>query len=244
MYERAAQRAAVVIAHSEHTRQRIVQLLGIPGDRVLVSRHAVDRTVFTPRPHPGDEEVLAKLRLPPRYLLYPASLWPHKNHRALVQALGAMRDDSLSLVLTGATFGREAELQRWTTELGISGRVRHLGLIASAELPVLYRHAFALAFPSLYEGFGMPPLEAMASGCPVASSLVASLREVAGGAALPLDPEDPSQMAGALDRLSSDAKLRSDLRAAGLRRVAGFSWDAALTVHEEAYRLAREVGPR
>jgi glycosyltransferase involved in cell wall biosynthesis len=122
--------------------------------------------------------------------------------------------------------------------------VRHLGLVAPGQLPVLYRHARALAFPSSYEGFGMPPLEAMASGCPVASSLATSLREVVGDAALPLDTADPEQMADALDRICADECLRLELCSSGLNRAAAFSWDAAHAVHIEAYRLARELGGR
>ena len=242
MYERAARRATVVIADSEHTRRRVIELLGLAEDRVLTSHLAVDRVTFRPQSQPGDEAILAELRLPRPYLLYPASLWPHKNHRALLEALRRMRDQSISLVLTGATFGREAELRRWTDELGLGERVRHLGLVAPDRLPVLYRHARALAFPSSYEGFGMPPLEAMASGCPVASSLATSLREVVGSAALPLDPTDPAQMADVLERLCGDEQLRSRLRSAGLDRAAEFSWDAAQAMHVAAYRLARELG--
>ncbi len=244
MYERAARRATVVIADSDHTRRRVIDLLGVPGDRILTCHLAVDAVTFTPEPRPGDEEILAELNLPSHYLLYPASLWPHKNHRALLEALQTMRDPSISLVLTGATFGREAELRRWVAELGLIGRVRHLGLVAPDRLPVLYRHARALVFPSSYEGFGMPPLEAMASGCPVASSLAASLSEVVGAAALPLDPADPEQMANALERLCGDEGLRARLRSAGLDRVGAFSWDAAHAVHLAAYRLARELGRR
>jgi glycosyltransferase involved in cell wall biosynthesis len=244
MYERAARRATVVIADSEHTRRRVIELLGVPGERILTCHLAVDSATFTPEAQPGDEEILAELNLPSDYLLYPASLWPHKNHRALLEAMRAMRDQSISLVLTGATFGREAELHRWISELGLGERVRHLGLVAPDRLPVLYRHARALAFPSSYEGFGMPPLEAMASGCPVASSLAASLSEVVGDAALPLDPADPEHMADALERLCSDESLRARLRRAGLDRVGAFSWDAAQAVHLDAYRLARELGRR
>jgi glycosyltransferase involved in cell wall biosynthesis len=244
MYDRAARRAAVVIAHSDYTRGRVIDLLGVPADRVLTSHHAVDQATFRPGFGPGEAELLAELALPDRYILYPASLWPHKNHAALLEALSAMRDTSISLVLTGATFGREVELRASAAELGLAGRVRHLGLVASDLLPVLYRHAVALAFPSSYEGFGMPPLEAMACGCPVASSLGTSLREVVGDAALGLDAGDPRQMAGVLDRLAGDEQLRGRLRAAGLDRAGTFSWDTAHAVHIEAYRLARALGRR
>jgi glycosyltransferase involved in cell wall biosynthesis len=124
----------------------------------------------------------------------------------------------------------------------LSDRVYHLGLVPVEHVPVLYRHALALVFPSSYEGFGIPPLEAMACGCPVASSLETSLAEVVGDAGRRLDPTDPGQIAGVLDTLSLDEPLRARLRAAGSARVAEFSWDRAYELHVEAYRLARELG--
>jgi glycosyltransferase involved in cell wall biosynthesis len=160
----------------------------------------------------------------------------------LIEALGRMRDTSVSLVLTGATFGRGAELLGWAAELGLTDRVRHLGLVAAENVPVLYRHALALVFPSSYEGFGIPPLEAMACGCPVATSFETSLGEVVGDAGLRVDPADSDQMASVLDMLAGDERLRARLRASGSARVKEFSWDRGYAVHVAAYRLARGLG--
>jgi glycosyltransferase involved in cell wall biosynthesis len=179
--------------------------------------------------------------LPDHYLFYPASFWPHKNHLAMLDAVGRIGDDTLHVVLTGAPFGRLPKIMQAAERHGLSGRLHHLGVVPDEALPVIYRHAEALLFPSTYEGFGMPPAEAMACGCPVASSLETSLREVCGDAALPLDPHDPAQMADAIRTLLADASLRDRLRTAGFAQAAKFTWQATADKHVEVFRRAIEL---
>ena len=243
-YDLAARRATVVLTPSEHSREKIVEHLGVRADRVVSIPHGVDRRRFRPEPEPNEDDQLARLRLPDRFFFYPASLWPHKNHRRLLSAFARLEDRDLHLLLSGATFGRVQDLLEEAGRLGLGGRVRHLGFIAEDDLPGVYRRATALVFPSRYEGFGTPPLEAMACGCPVASSGVASLVEVCGDAALELDPEDSEQMSAALDRISKDEQLRADFRRKGLKQAASFSWRRTAEAHLDAYRLAVSVGPR
>jgi glycosyltransferase involved in cell wall biosynthesis len=236
VYDRAAARSTMVITDSDFSRDRIVQLVGVDPERIVTVHLGVDSERFDAVAGPDDSALLAPLELPERFVLYPASLWRHKNHERLLEAMAQVGDRSLQLVLTGAAFGRLAELMALAARLGISDRVRHVGFVSDRALPALYRRAVALVFPSLYEGFGVPPLEAMACGCPVASSLVTSLGEVCGDAAEPLEPRDSGQMAGAIGRVVEDEELRRSLRERGLARAQRFSWSAAADAHLTVYR--------
>jgi glycosyltransferase involved in cell wall biosynthesis len=237
-YDRAARESTLVLTLSRYSRERIIERLGVMPDRVKAIPLAVDPSRFRPEPGPDEAERLASLGLPERFLFYPASLWPHKNHSNLLRAMARMDDPGLHLVLSGATFGRLEDLLEEAGRLGIGDRVRHLGFIGEADLPVVYRRATGLAFPSMYEGFGTPPLEAMACGCPVASSLETSLAEVCGEAALELVPGDEAQMAAQLTSLVSDERLRGSLRKRGRQRSSEFSWMDVARAHLDAYRLA------
>ncbi|MEA2142978.1 MAG: hypothetical protein QOI64_1408, partial [Solirubrobacteraceae bacterium] len=241
LYDHCARSATIVVTVSEYSRDRIVETIGIDPERVIAIPHGVDRRRFSADPAPGDEEALARLDLPERFVFYPASLWPHKNHVVLLDAMARVADDSVHLVLCGATVGKLDTLLAAAADRGLADRVRHLGFVAEDALPAIYRHATALVFPSAYEGFGLPPLEAMACGCPVASSMKGSLAEVCGVAATPLDPEDPEQMASAIDALLLNPHLRQRLRAVGLKHASSFSWAAVASAHVLAYRRARDL---
>ena len=241
-YDGAARGATLVVAMSEHTRSRLVELLGIAPERVEVVHHGIDARRFAPAGD-GDGRLLGQLELPDRFVVYPGNLWPHKNHERLVEALAASADRDLSLVLTGQTWRRLDGLLELARRRGVAERVRHLGYVEAETLAALYRAAIAMVFPSLYEGFGAPPLEAMACGCPVASSRRGSLAEVCGDAALELDPESVESIAGALDRVASDEELRQRLREAGLERAARFRWSEAARRHTEIYARAAEIKP-
>ncbi len=216
-YDGAARGAAAVIVTSEFVRERALDLLELDPTRVHVVPHAIDHSLF----HPGAEE-----REP--FLLYPARPWPHKNHPRLFEAFALLRETrpQLRLVLTGGGLDRLDPLpegvERW-------------GIVSHERLATLYRTAACLVFPSLYEGFGLPPLEAMASGCPVAASNVGAIPEVCGDAAVLFDPTDPAAIAEAV----VEADTRADeLRALGLARATGFTWEATASRHEEVYASA------
>jgi glycosyltransferase involved in cell wall biosynthesis len=226
-YDGAARRAHEVLTLSEHARGQIVQRLGITPDRVTAIPCAVDHDRFSPQP----SELDSTLDLPERFLLYPANLWPHKNHERLLRAYALADAGDVHLVLTGQTYGRPLP---GTPDL----RVRHLGHVPFEQLPALYRRATATVFPSLFEGFGMPLVEAMASGCPVAASARGAIAETCGDAALLFDPEDEEAIADAIRRIVADDDLRERLRAAGLERAAGFRWDDVAARHVEIYRRA------
>ena len=236
-YDESARSATVVATVSEHAKATIVDRLGIDPGRVEVVHHGIDHERFTP--NDADDDVASKrLALPSRFVLYPANIWPHKNHERLLEGLAACDDRDVALVLTGETYGRLRPLLQRARELGVDGRVTHLGYVPAALLPVLYRRASAVVFPSLFEGFGTPPLEAMACGCPVACSMRASLAELCGDAVLPLDPESPDSIGAAIEGILSDEPLRSRLRSAGIERAASFTWIASAARHRAIYARA------
>jgi glycosyltransferase involved in cell wall biosynthesis len=228
-YERAARRADVVVTPSEHARTVAAERLGLDPARVVVAPHGVDHERFTPS---GPEEG------PERFLIYPANLWPHKNHRRLLEALAQASDRDIELVLTGSGYGRLEELYAHAERLGVRHRVQHLGFVEHDVLPALLRRARGMVFPSLFEGFGQPPLEAMACGCAVASSTRDALGEVCAGAVLGLDPDDVASIAAAIDRLAGDDALVADLQARGPERAREYTWKRSASLHLEAYERA------
>ena len=241
-YEGAARRADLVLTTSEYSRERLIEIAEVPPDRVVSVLMGIDLDRFTPEPAPGDATLAERLSLPERYLVYPANLWPHKNHGRLVDALAQVDDDELHLVLTGQEYGRGDALMERARRAGVGERLHHLGYVESGDVPGLYRGAAAMVFPSLYEGFGAPPLEAMACGCPVASSTRGSLAEVVGDATLRLDPESVEDIAAAIARVVEDDVLRERLREEGLARARTFTWERAARRHAELYELAGTLG--
>jgi glycosyltransferase involved in cell wall biosynthesis len=235
MYDESARRADAVITISEHARARIIDRLGIDPTRVHVSYLGVDSTFFTPEPATNDDEVRRRLGIDEPYIYYPASLAPHKNHSALVRALRLLK--GRHLVLTGPYANRLDELLAEGDASGVGDRIQHLGMVAAEALPALYRGASCLVFPSLYEGFGVPIIEAMASACPVACSDRGAALEIAGEAALTFDPEQPEAIADAVRKLD-DPAIQERCVAAGLRRAGQFNWTNVAHRHRQVYELA------
>jgi glycosyltransferase involved in cell wall biosynthesis len=221
-YDGSARSADEVITISEHARTGIVERLGIPAERVHAIHLGVDHELFKPDgPKRGG--------LPERYVVYPANMWPHKNHDGLLRAWERVSDPDLHLVLSGQTYGRPVPS---------APRVHHLGHIPLEEMPGLLRGAQALVFPSLFEGFGLPLLEAMACGTPVAASNRGAIAEVAGSAAILFDPEDPDAMAAAIEAAVAD----DGLGAAGIGHAASFTWSATADAHLRVYKRAEAAG--
>jgi glycosyltransferase involved in cell wall biosynthesis len=237
----AARRSHRVIAISRQTRDDLVELLGVSPDRIDVVPNgvgAVQRETALPeadtreRFHLGARPVLLAL----------SAKRPHKNLAALIGALARIPPERRPLlVLPGYPTWHEQELRGRAASLGVDGDVRFLGWISGAEIEGLWAIAAAFVFPSLYEGFGLPVLEAMARGVPVACSDASSLPEVAGDAALLFDPHDEGAIAAAVERLLGDPAEAERLRAAGSERVLGFTWErtARLTLQSYERALAR-----
>ncbi len=235
-YDRSARRANLVITVSEHARGQIIEYLGIAPEKVLAVHHGIDLERYRPAPVETDEQILAALVLPDRFVYYPANMWPHKNHLALVEAIAHLADRDLHLVLTGQTYGRDGELADAARRAGVADRIHHLGYVSASAVPALYRKCLGMVFPSLFEGFGSPPLEAMACGAPVAASSAGSLPEVLGEAALTFDPTAPDAIAAVIDRLAADEALRAKLAAAGPLQASSFTWERSADRHADAYR--------
>ena len=212
-WHRSVRSAQLIVTPSAFVRDRAVALLGIDGARIRVIPHGIDHARFSPS---GEN------REP--FLLYPARRWPHKNHERLFDAFALLRRErpELQLVLTGGGHSGGAPQ-------GVDVR----GHVSLDELVSLYRRASALVFPSLYEGFGQPVLEAMACGCPVACSAIPALAEVAGDAARTFAPGDPESISAAVsDVLAEPGRYRER----GLEHAGQFTWKRAASQYESVYR--------
>ncbi|WP_298815698.1 glycosyltransferase family 1 protein [Chloroflexus sp.] len=218
-----------VLAISHATRRDLVQWYGADPNRITVTHLGLSATFVSPVDPARIAVVRARYGLTQRpYLLYIGTVQPRKNLgrviEALAHAIAAGYD--LDLVIAGKRGWLSEPIERRSGELGIDHRVRFIGYVAEEDLPALLSGALAFIFPSLYEGFGMPVLEAMACGTPVITSAISSLPEVAGDAALLVDPRDTHAIAAAIMRLSDDPNLRAELRARGLARARQFTWEA------------------
>lgn len=237
-----ARRAAAIMADSIRSQDDIVRLLGIPRNRVHVVYLAPDPG-FHPQPPEVIEKVRRKYKLPPDYLLYLSGYDVRKNVPALLQAWRMVVDEinpRLPLVLGGQLPAQATalfpDIQSIVRELHLADHVFLPGWIPDMDRPALFSGATALVFPSLYEGFGLPPLEAMACGTPVASSDRGSLPEILGQAALTFDPTGPEAIAQSLRTLLTQPNLRRHLSAAGLEQAAHFTWEKTARQVVEVYR--------
>ena len=237
----AARRSHRVIAPSRATRDDLVRLLGISDAKIDVVPEGVGASSVAPA---DEREIRARHHIGDRQVVLTVSAKrPHKNLARLLEALALIPAERRPvLVLPGYPTPYEAELRRRSAELGVESDTRFLGWIPPDELEGLYRLAACFVLPSLYEGFGLPVLEAMARGLPVACSDRGSLAEVVAGAALVFDPEKAEELAKAMETLLFDPARADALRTAGLEQARRFSWEAAakatLSVYERALGAA------
>jgi len=235
----SARRANVVLADSECTRADVIEMLGVDPSRVQVVYAGVDdsfQRVTEPRVL---DEVRSRYRLPQHFILGVGTLQPRKNFERLVEAfamLAGAEGGGPRLVLAGAAGWKYQGIFERVERLGLRNAVLFPGYVADRDLPALYSMADLFVFPSLYEGFGIPPLEAMACGTPVVTSNVSSLPEVVGDAALTIDPTDTVALARAMQRMLNDPHLRSELVQRGAARASNFTWRASAEKLLAAYR--------
>lgn len=220
--------ADCILAVSNFTRQTLLERFALPAERVITAYQGTPAQFSRPVDQP--ERVWHKYGLSAgQYLFYPAATWPHKNHRLVLQALAILKAEhgfSPPLACTGAAKEAHLELLAMIQELRLADQVQFLGFCPQDDFPALYQGAAALVFPSLFEGFGLPVLEAMASGCLVICSQATSLPEVAGDAARMIDPQDAAGLAAAIYEVIHDPVLRQSLAARGRLQATRFTWES------------------
>lgn len=225
-------RADLILTVSEHSKADMTSRFGVPPERVVVAYEGFDRELFKPRlaGRSATETALRQRSIDQPYVLHVGRLEPRKNLVRLVESYRALRerrkDLDFQLALCGPAGPGSEELFQLLHEPELQGRVLALGAVPDRDLAALYQGALCCAMPSLYEGFGLPVLEAMASGCPVMSSNRSCLPEIAGDGALYFDPESVEEMSAAMERLLTDSALREQMVERGLARARRFSWEA------------------
>jgi glycosyltransferase involved in cell wall biosynthesis len=242
-----AQRQDRIIAISGNTAADIERFFGIPPARQRIILNGIDHSRF----HPGESSSARKQAsdrwgLSESFFLYVSRLeHPAKNHVRLIEAFTRFKraTGSPSLLVLGGSDWHGAEAVHSAARVSpVAKDIRFLGFVDDKDLPTLYRAAHAFVYPSLFEGFGLPPVEAMACGCPVISSTRGALEEVIGGAAATVDPEDVDDLAWQLQRVAASGMLRKELVARGLDNARRFAWDANARAVLEVYRQA--LAPR
>lgn len=237
----AARGATRVIVGSNHARQELIHFYDLPPEKIVVTPYAAD-PIYRPIPlKQAQDAVKERFGIRSAYILAVGVLQPRKNLARLVRAFGRIVDETPHrLLLVGKEGWATEELRRTIERERLGGRVQFTGYVPDADLPVLYAAADLFVYPSLYEGFGLPPLEAMACGTPVLTSNTSSLPEVVGDAAVLIDPTDEEAMAREMAALLHSPERRAGLRQAGLARAAQFSWEETarrtLAVYRDAIR--------
>jgi glycosyltransferase involved in cell wall biosynthesis len=236
----AARKAHCILTVSEASKRDILHFFpAVPPEKVEVVYNAIDERFW----NVPDEEQVSRVRerfqLAHRFVLYVGNIKPHKNLVRLIEAFALLRRqagfDDLKLLIIGDEISKLPALRRAVHSHKLHKEVRFLGYVSDETLAILYRLASVFVFPSMYEGFGLPPLEAMASGAPVVTSNVSSLPEVAGDAALLVDPNSVDSIADGVRRVLSDTQLAQELRKRGLVRAREFSWERSVARTHDIY---------
>jgi alpha-1,3-rhamnosyl/mannosyltransferase len=238
----SAHRSRLVVAQSDYTRRTIVGVLGVSFDRTAVVPPGYSEAIV----QEPERDPRAEYRLDRSFFVYPAITYPHKNHLTLVRAFAGAVEKGLDalLVLTHRPDVVEDSMLALIDSLGIRDRVRRLGHVPRGDLDWMYRNALALTFPSRFEGFGLPVLEAMGNGCPVIAADATALPDVVGDAGVLVDPSDVPGWTAAMVNLAGDPARRAALAEAGLARARTFRWSSSAEALVAAYRLASRSAVR
>jgi glycosyltransferase involved in cell wall biosynthesis len=234
----ATRRATRILTVSEASKRDIQRFFHVAPETIDVIYNGIDERFSEPPAEEEIQRVRERYQLTDPFVLYAGNIKPHKNLERLIEAFFRLRQSGhaeVKLLIIGDEISKYATLRRAVHRLKLHKHVRFFGFVPDQTLAVLYRLASVFVFPSLYEGFGLPPLEAMASGTPVVTSNVSSLPEVAGDAAVLVDPYDPEEIAGAMHRVLTDTALRAALVARGLARARQFSWERSVRRIREIY---------
>lgn len=239
IYPASAREARRIIVSSRFTGDCLVEHYGVANEKIEVIPTGYGpeyRVIDDPE---GLQQIRNKYGVDRPFLFYPAATWPHKNHKNLLAALGILKESYQfdgELLLSGIAMQSHGEILSEAERLGLTGNVRLLGYLPAADLPYLYNCARMMVFPSLFEGFGIPLVEAMACGCPVACSDTTSLPEVAGDAGVLFDPLKPDQIAETVWSVWADEAKQREMRERGLDRARLFTWDETARRTLEVYR--------
>ena len=239
----ATRRARLILTVSETSKKDIIHYFDVAPENIVVIPNAIDDHFSVAPSQIEMHRVRQRYQLPKRFVMYAGNVKPHKNLERLIDAFAVVRQrgfSDLGLLVSGSEVSRYATLRRAVHRYGLHKHVRFLGFQSETTLAVLYRLAEVFVIPSLYEGFGLSPLEALASGTPVVASNVSSLPEVLGDAALLVDPYDPQSIAAAMTKLLDDKELRAKLIQKGYARSRLFSWEQSVRRVHEIYRQVGE----
>jgi len=234
----ASRKANRILTVSEASKRDILRFFDVPPAKVVVIHNAIDERFLSPANPERMDLVRQRYQLDHPFVLYVGNIKPHKNIDRLIDAFGRARSrcpEDLKLIIIGDEISKYPALRHSVHKHKLDKHVRFLGFQPMETLAAFYRLARAFVFPSLYEGFGLPPLEAMACGAPVVTSNVSSLPEVAGGAALLVDPYDEDSIAGGIVRAVTDDTLRADLITRGRERARSFSWAQSVRKIHQIY---------
>lgn len=247
LYKAFCEAATAVVVATEWTKNDVADHYHIPATRIHVIP-IPPVTDFYPTPSPDDLSAARReLALPDAFLFYPAKTWPHKNHARLIRALARGTRElgaSIDLVCSGGATEHASTILSEAARCGVAGQVHLIGHVTPLQMQCLYRLATATIFPSLFEGWGMPVLEAYAAGTPVAASNAPSVREAAADGALLFDPLDERDIAAAIERLWTDDGERDRLRGAGRERLRSITWEATAQKYVNLYRRICADGDR
>jgi len=238
----AARRSDRILTVSEASKRDILHFFNVPPEKIEVVYNAIDER-FSQEPDPADvARVRERFQLDQRFVLYVGNIKPHKNLVRLIEAFDGLRrngPDDVKLLIIGDEIARYPALRRAVHQHKLHKHVRFLGYLPDDTLAILYRLASLFVFPSLYEGFGLPPLEAMASGTPVVTSNISSLPEVTGDAAVLVDPYDSGAIESGMRRVLNDPALAAEMRHKGLQRAREFSWERSVA---KTWAIYQEIG--
>jgi glycosyltransferase involved in cell wall biosynthesis len=242
---RALRHAARVIAVSQFTKSELEKYFGIPADRVEVVYNAIDERFLRGHATDSDRQLIAeRYQVSYPFVLYAGAIRPHKNVIRIIEAFSALKTElekeqqfpDLKLIIIGDDLSSHPDLRRTVIRSGVQNDVRFLGFVPIEVLRIFYDVAKVFVFPSLYEGFGLPPLEAMAHGTPVVTSNTSSLPEVTGNAAVLVNPENVFEIRRALQKSLLDPALRARMKQRGYEQSQRFSWSASVSRILEIYR--------
>ena len=235
----AAHRSDCILTVSEASKRDILHFFRIPAGKIVVAYNAIEERFWR---EPADEDIARvreRYQLDHPFVLYVGNIKPHKNLVRLIEAFDGLRRlgfEELKLLIIGDEISRLPALRRAVHSHKLHKHVRFLGYQPDDTLAVLYRLAALFVFPSLYEGFGLPPVEAMASGTPVVTSNVSSLPEVTGDAAVLVDPYDVESIVDGMRRVLTDPELAAEMRRRGIVRAREFSWERSVARTHEVYQ--------